>query len=147
MEQFSRSEGRTTGPHHRGYSCNIAVWPACRASNPTEQLRRLAGVNPVFTVTALFNFVARTTFPQHSSRKRWVLMECRPPTVQSTSGSGDPDPLQLTVTFSPSVTNTLLWLTLISVRGFFRSAVRQTSTGNPSSPRGISIYNIYLQSA
>ncbi|KAK5618975.1 hypothetical protein CRENBAI_006056 [Crenichthys baileyi] len=23
VEQFSRSEGRTTGPHHRGYSCDV----------------------------------------------------------------------------------------------------------------------------
>lgn len=43
-----------------------------------------------------------------------VLMEFNWPTVQSTSGSGNPVPLQLTVTLSPSLTRTLLWLTLIS---------------------------------
>ena len=55
---------------------------------------------------------------------RCVLMEFRPLTVQSTSGSGDPDPLQLTVALSPSITSTLLWLTLISGK----SANTQTHT-------------------
>ncbi|KAK5605259.1 hypothetical protein CRENBAI_017060 [Crenichthys baileyi] len=59
VEQFSRSEERTMGPHHHGYS-----------SHPTSQLRRLAAVNPLLTVDALFNFVALTTFPQHGSHKR-----------------------------------------------------------------------------
>lgn len=53
-------------------------------------------------------------FSIYACLTRCVLMECRPLTVQSTSGSGDPDPLQLTVTLSPSITKTLLWLTLIS---------------------------------
>ncbi|KAK5622157.1 hypothetical protein CRENBAI_009138, partial [Crenichthys baileyi] len=59
VEQFSQSEGRTTGPHHRGYS---AVWPADRTSRPTPQLRRLAAVNPLFTVVASSNFVPGQLF-------------------------------------------------------------------------------------
>ncbi|KAK5611935.1 hypothetical protein CRENBAI_006295 [Crenichthys baileyi] len=38
--------------------------------HPTPQLRRLAAVNPLFTVDASFNSVAQTTFPQQGSRKR-----------------------------------------------------------------------------
>ncbi|KAK5603335.1 hypothetical protein CRENBAI_009774, partial [Crenichthys baileyi] len=39
VEQFSRSEGRTTGPHHRGYSSNVQFGRSDRASRPTPQLR------------------------------------------------------------------------------------------------------------
>lgn len=45
-----------------------------------------------------------------------VLMECRSATVQSTSGSGDPEPLQVMTAFSPSLTVRFTWLTLISGR-------------------------------
>lgn len=45
-----------------------------------------------------------------------VLMECRSATVQSTSGSGDPEPLQVMTAFSPSRTVRFTWLTLISGR-------------------------------
>ncbi|MEQ2311038.1 hypothetical protein AMECASPLE_015494, partial [Ameca splendens] len=42
VEKFSLSEGRTTGPHHRGYSSNVQFnWPG-RMTCPTPQLRRLA---------------------------------------------------------------------------------------------------------
>lgn len=43
-------------------------------------------------------------------------MECKPVTGQSTSGNGEPEPLQIAVTWSPSTTVRLLWLTLISGR-------------------------------
>ncbi|KAK5608241.1 hypothetical protein CRENBAI_002078 [Crenichthys baileyi] len=68
VEQFSRSEGRTTGQHHRGYSSNVQFGQPDRASRPTPQLRRLAAANPLFTVEAFLNFVAWTTFPQHRSQ-------------------------------------------------------------------------------
>lgn len=46
----------------------------------------------------------------------WVLMEWSSATVQSTSGSGDPEPLQVMTAFSPSRTVRFTWLTLISGR-------------------------------
>lgn len=45
-----------------------------------------------------------------------VLMEWRSATVQSTSGSGEPEPLQVMTAFSPSRTVRFTWLTLISGR-------------------------------
>ncbi|MEQ2292194.1 hypothetical protein AMECASPLE_020578 [Ameca splendens] len=37
VEQFSPSEGRTTGPHHHGYSCNVQFgWPTERAAPPNS---------------------------------------------------------------------------------------------------------------
>ena len=44
----------------------------------------------------------------------WVLIERRLTTIQSTSGRGEPDPLQVITAFSPSHTVKLTWLTLIS---------------------------------
>ena len=43
-----------------------------------------------------------------------ALMECSPLTGQSTSGTGDPEPLQVMVTVPPSTNVRLLWVTLIS---------------------------------
>lgn len=43
-------------------------------------------------------------------------MEWSSATVQSTSGSGDPEPLQVMTAFSPSRTVRFTWLTLISGR-------------------------------
>lgn len=59
------------------------------------------------------------------ARSKWmaftwcVLIEWSPFTVQSTSGNGEPEPLQLTVMLSPSITVRLLWVTLISGRSAF----------------------------
>ncbi|KAK5610293.1 hypothetical protein CRENBAI_007478 [Crenichthys baileyi] len=37
VEQFSRSEGRTKGLHHRGYSCNVQFgWLTERAAPPNS---------------------------------------------------------------------------------------------------------------
>ncbi|KAK5620459.1 hypothetical protein CRENBAI_023618 [Crenichthys baileyi] len=47
-------------------TCSLAG----RQSEPPSQLRRLAAANPLFTVDAFSNFVARTTFPQHGSPER-----------------------------------------------------------------------------
>ncbi|MEQ2317021.1 hypothetical protein AMECASPLE_038542 [Ameca splendens] len=71
VEQFPRSEGRTTGPHHRGYSCNVQFGRATQRATP--QLRRLAAVKPWFTVEAFFKLHPQKTFPQHGSRKRLGL--------------------------------------------------------------------------
>ncbi|KAK5607873.1 hypothetical protein CRENBAI_009656, partial [Crenichthys baileyi] len=38
VEQFFRSEGRTTGPHHRGYSSNMQFSRPGRTSRFTPQL-------------------------------------------------------------------------------------------------------------
>ncbi|KAK5604250.1 hypothetical protein CRENBAI_020523, partial [Crenichthys baileyi] len=70
VEKFSQSEGRTTAPHHRGYSSNVQFGRPNRTSRPTPQLRRLAAVNPLFTVEVSSTSSPRTTFPQHGSRKR-----------------------------------------------------------------------------
>lgn len=43
-------------------------------------------------------------------------MDCSPVTIQSTSGKGDPEPLQVITALSPSRTVRLTWLTLISGR-------------------------------
>ncbi|MEQ2305581.1 hypothetical protein AMECASPLE_039300 [Ameca splendens] len=63
VEQFSRSEGRTTGPHHHGYSSNLQF------GRPTPQLQRLAAANPLFTVDAFFDFVAS----DNSSSARFMM--------------------------------------------------------------------------
>lgn len=54
--------------------------------------------------------------PKHRTPTWWVLMDCSPVTIQSTSGRGDPEPLQVTTALSPSRTVRLTWLTLISGR-------------------------------
>ncbi|MED6254250.1 hypothetical protein ATANTOWER_021103 [Ataeniobius toweri] len=66
VERFSQSEGRTPGPHHRGYSNCTAGWRTERAVfHP--QLRRLAEANPLFTELSS-DVVARTT-PQYGSNE------------------------------------------------------------------------------
>ncbi|MEQ2299810.1 hypothetical protein AMECASPLE_018847, partial [Ameca splendens] len=40
VEQFSQSEGRTTGLHHHGYSSNVQFSQPGRACRPSPQLRR-----------------------------------------------------------------------------------------------------------
>lgn len=54
--------------------------------------------------------------PEARTPTWWVLMDCRPDTIQSTSGRGDPEPLQVMTALSPSRTVKLTWLTLISGR-------------------------------
>ncbi|MED6245894.1 hypothetical protein ATANTOWER_009787 [Ataeniobius toweri] len=73
VEQFSRSEGRTTGPHHHGYSSNVQFGRATERAAPPPQLRRVSAVNPLFTVDVFLNFIPRTTFDQHGSHKRLGL--------------------------------------------------------------------------
>ncbi|KAK5619458.1 hypothetical protein CRENBAI_013843 [Crenichthys baileyi] len=62
VEKFSRSEGRTTAPHHCGYSSNVQFSrPTERAAPPHSNGDELQ-VNPLFTVEAFLNFVAPYNF-------------------------------------------------------------------------------------
>ncbi|MED6269343.1 hypothetical protein CHARACLAT_032194 [Characodon lateralis] len=50
VEQFYQSEGRTTGPHHHGYSSNVQF--GRQNEPPLPPATRLAAANPLFTVDA-----------------------------------------------------------------------------------------------
>lgn len=65
----------------------------------------------------------------------WVLMDCSPVTIQSTSGRGDPDPLQVMTALSPSRTVRLTWLTLISGRSGRSGGDKRNEKTDSSSPK------------
>ncbi|MEQ2297525.1 hypothetical protein AMECASPLE_035564 [Ameca splendens] len=62
VEQFSQSEGRTTGLYPRCYSSNVQFGRPKEQATPSHSYGGLLQVNPLFTVDASSNFVGPDNF-------------------------------------------------------------------------------------
>lgn len=82
----------------------------------------LASLRPVYLI---WTEKLKCLYYQHIHEKKvnlwrlrtsWVVLDIRPLTDQVTSGGGDPEPLHMAVSWSPSTTVRLLWLTVMTGR-------------------------------